>query len=82
MSPRPREELVAASPWEEGTSCWERWSIGGWEVEEGAWDFVCSSKVLEVGFWDWLRLVCWFGWEGAERSMAAENGREVFKGGE
>ena len=31
-----------------------------------SWAFVCSSEVLEAGFLDYSRLVCWFGWEGAD----------------
>jgi hypothetical protein len=46
--------------------------MGGWEVEETSWDFVCSSEVLEAGFLDCSRLVCWFGWEGADGSIIRE----------
>lgn len=31
-----------------------------------SWAFVCSSEVLDAGFLDYSRLVCWFGWEGAD----------------
>ena len=72
VSPWLREELVASSPLVKGMSCWLRWSIGGWKVEEVPCAFVCSSEVLEVGFLDCCRLVCWFGWEGADGSVIGE----------
>jgi hypothetical protein len=46
--------------------------MGGWEVKEASWDFVCSSEVLEAGFLDCSRLVCWYGWEGADGSIVGK----------
>jgi hypothetical protein len=56
--------------------------MGGWEVEEMSWAFVCSSEVLEAGFLDCSRLVCWFGWEGADGSIIGGGGRGIFGDGE
>jgi hypothetical protein len=56
--------------------------MGGWEVEETSWAFVCSSEVLEAGFWDCSRLICWFGWEGADGSIIEEGVSDVLSGGE
>jgi hypothetical protein len=56
--------------------------MGGWEVEETSWAFVCSSEVLEAGFWDCSRLICWFGWEGADGSIIGEGVSDVLSGGE
>jgi hypothetical protein len=47
---------------------------GSWEVEETSWTFVCSSGVLEAGFLDCSRLVCWLSWEGADESIVREGG--------
>jgi hypothetical protein len=46
--------------------------MGSWEAEEASWAFVCSSEVLEAGFLGCSRLVCWFGWEGADESIVGE----------
>ena len=73
---------MASSPLVEGRSCWLRWSIEGWEVEEVSCAFVRSSEVLETAFLDCSSLVCWFGWEGADRFIIGWEGSDILGDGE